>query len=72
MIEEKTAPVNLSGGPSAAGGTPNRRQAGDGAQAQTSREPYLGVLFATEKQKVYGYVTNTRVNNLFCYPHEPF
>ena len=26
-----------------------------------SRDLYLGTLFATEKQKVYGYVTNTRI-----------
>ncbi|TRY75565.1 hypothetical protein TCAL_04523 [Tigriopus californicus] len=28
---------------------------------QQTRELYLGVLFATEKQKVFGYVTNTRI-----------
>ena len=30
-------------------------------KGEQSRDLYLGTLFATEKQKVYGYVTNTRI-----------
>lgn len=63
VIEEKTLSSlslnNLTLGNPGSGGsstsTPTRKH------TEQSRELYLGVLFATEKQKVYGFVTNTRV-----------
>ncbi len=49
VIEEKTSAAASVTGTQKAGGH------------QGSRELYLGTLFTTEKKKVFGYVTNTRI-----------
>jgi hypothetical protein len=64
VIEEKsahftTADTNIKKTNTGAGGG----GVAAAAKPEQSRDLYLGSLFATEKQKVYGYVTNTRVRN---------
>ena len=54
VVEEKTAPATAAAG--SATGSAAARKAGE-----PTRELYLGSLFSTEKQKVFGYVTNTRI-----------
>lgn len=67
VIEEKTGSglgSTSSGAGSGAGGAkrPGGSSAAEQQQQQVSRELYLGCLYATEKKKVFGYVTNTRVS----------
>ena len=56
VIEEKTQGGAAGAGAGGAASSVPKRP----ADAQ-GRELYLGSLFTTEKKKVYGYVTNTRV-----------
>jgi len=56
VIEEKTSGGALAG----AAGAGKRQQHQPGLEPP-NREPYLGCLYTTEKQKVFGYVTSTRI-----------